>query len=366
MRPHRRQFALGLLALFGVDALNVLPPLLLKQFIDRVSAGTRQYSPFLLLGFFYLVIALGQGICRYYWRMFLVASSHRVSEAIREEYFAKLQRLPPSFYGKHPIGDLMAMATNDVEAVRFAIGPGLLVFADAVFLLTSIPPAMLWLSPKLTVLALAPMLLLPFVIIFAERLIHERFEKVQEQFSRLSGFAQENIEGIKIVKAFVREWTQLSRFESLGHKFVKLNVSLATAQSVVEPIFMLTISLGLLSLFIFGGREVIIGTIGLGTFVAFMRYLDNLAWPMMAFGMAVTHYQRGKTSLERMLEVFNEREEPVERTNLRGGATRRLSVFGNFELERHHGRRAGRCDPVSDARGPARRNRRLGLERPDW
>ena len=311
VRPHRRQFALGLLALFGVDALNVLPPLLLKNFIDRVSAGTRQFSPFLMLGVCYLIIALGQGVCRYLWRMLLIASSHRVAEQLREDYFAKLQRLPPSFYDKHPIGDLMAMATNDVEAVRFAIGPGLLVFADAIFLLTSTPPAMIWLSPRLTVLALAPMLLLPFVIIYAERLVHDRFNKVQEQFSHLSGFAQENIEGIKIVKAFVREWTQLGRFDALGKDFVKLNVRLAAAQSVFEPLFLLTVSMGLVSLFIFGGREVIAGVIGLGTFVAFLRYLDNLAWPMMAFGMAVTQYQRGKTSLERMLEVFNEREEPT-------------------------------------------------------
>ena len=302
-----------MVALFAVDALNVLPPLLLKNFIDRVTAGTQQFSPFLRLGLLYLVIALGQGVCRYLWRMFLIASSHRVSEKLREDYFAKLQRLPTSFYDRHPIGDLMAMATNDVEAVRFAIGPGLLVFADAIFLLSSIPPAMIWLSPKLTVVALAPMLLLPFIIIYAEKLVHDRFEKVQEQFSHLSGFAQENLEGIKIVKAFVREWTQLGRFDKLGKDFVLLNVKLAAAQSVFEPVFLLTVSLGLMSLFIFGGHAVITGVIGLGTFVAFVRYLDNLAWPMMAFGMAVTQYQRGKTSLERLHEVFNEREEPLPR-----------------------------------------------------
>ncbi len=327
VRPHRREFALGLLALFGVDALNVLPPLLLKNFIDRVTSGTRHFSPFLILGLIYLVIALGQGVCRYLWRMFLIASSHRVAEQLRDDYFAKLQRLPPSFYDRHPIGDLMAMATNDVEAVRFAIGPGLLVFADAIFLLTSIPPAMIWLSPKLTGLALAPMLLLPFVIIYAERLVHDRFNQVQEQFSHLSGFAQENIEGIKIVKAFVREWTQLGRFDALGKDFVKLNVRLAAAQSVFEPLFLLTVSLGLVSLFIFGGREVIAGVIGLGTFVAFLRYLDNLAWPMMAFGMAVTQYQRGKTSLARLHEVFSEREEPAARPAQSDSAIRPASAL---------------------------------------
>lgn len=303
---------LGLLALLAVDALNAFPPLVLKAFIDRAAANTREWHPYLVLGAIYAALAIAQGACRYLWRMWLVTSSHRAVQTLREDYFAKLQRLPPAFYDRHPIGDLMALATNDVEAVRFALGPGLIVLADGIFLFLTLPPAMLWLSPKFTLLAMAPMVFIPFVVVRGQKLIHHRFEQVQEQFSRLSGFAQENIEGMRIVKAFVREWTRLERFDRLGREFVRLNIKLARAQSIFDPLFIIAVSLGLASLFLFGGRDVVSGAVSLGTFVAFLRYLDNLAWPMMAFGMAITHYQRGKSSLERIYGVFSE---PEQRTD---------------------------------------------------
>ncbi|MBI2606021.1 MAG: ABC transporter ATP-binding protein [Deltaproteobacteria bacterium] len=318
LRPYRRRVALGVLCLLGVDALSILPPLVLKEFIDHagrvfsrsLSGGYwAAFLPFLLLGLAYALIACGQGAFRYAWRVYLIKSSHRAAERIRDDYFSKLQRLPPSFYDRHPIGDLMALATNDVEAVRFALGPGLLVFADAVFLFLVLPPAMLALSPRLTLVSLAPMALVPFVIGWAEKLVHRRFERVQAQFSKLTAFAQEDIEGIRIVKAFVREWTQLERFGALGKDFVRLNVKLARAQSIFEPVFILSVGAGLAALLFFAGSDVIGGRVPLGTFVAFTRYLDQLVWPMMAFGLAVTYYQRGKGSLKRIVEVLSEKED---------------------------------------------------------
>lgn len=312
-RPYRKQFIFGVLALLVVDALNIFPPLLLKKFIDTavaVFSGTRHFLPFLWIGVIYLIIALGQGLCRYLWRMFLIRGSFQAAEKVREVYFTKLQKLPPSFYDRNPIGDLMSLATNDVEAVRFALGPGLLVFADAVFFLATIPPTMFFLSGKLAGIALAPMAIVPFIIMGAEKLIHHRFEKVQAQFSKLSAFAQENIEGVRIIKSFAREWTQLGRFSKEGETFIKLNLNLTKVQSIFEPLFTLAVSLGLVSLLLFAGQDVVHGTVSLGTFVAFTRFLDQLVWPMMAFGLAVTYYQRGKTSLKRILEVLDEKEEP--------------------------------------------------------
>ncbi|MBI1871185.1 MAG: ABC transporter ATP-binding protein [Chlamydiae bacterium] len=311
-KPYRKQFALGILALLAVDLLQVLPPLILKKFIDQASlalTGDPRLTPFIQLGLLYASIAVGQGICRYFWRMFLIKGSFNAAQGIREEYFKKLQRLPPSFYDHHPIGDLMSLATNDVEAIRFALGPGLLVLADATFFLMSIPPAMFILSPKLASLALAPMLIVPWVIAKVEKHIHHRFEKVQEQFSKLSAFAQENLEGIRIIKAFTREWTQIQRFKNIGKEFVHLNVKLTQAQGIFEPLFTLAVSLGLVSLLLFTGKDVISGRVSLGTLVAFTRYLEQLVWPMMAFGLSVTYYQRGKTSLERIFEVLKEKEE---------------------------------------------------------
>ncbi|MBI1883843.1 MAG: ABC transporter ATP-binding protein [Chlamydiae bacterium] len=311
-KPYKREFAFGILTLFIVDFLQILPPLVLKEFIDRASLalkGEKHFSPFLWLGVAYITIAIGQSICRYFWRMFLMRGSFKVAEKIRDDYFSKLQKLPPSFYNRNTIGDLMSLATNDTEAVRFALGPGLLVLADATFFLMSIPPTLFILSYKLAFLSLAPMLMVPFIITRIEKLIHERFEKVQNQFSKLCAFSQENLEGIRIIKAFTREWTQLNRFSKIGKEFVRLNLKLARAQAAFDPLFTLAVSLGLVSLLIFAGKDVIMGSISLGTFAAFTRYLDQLVWPMTAFGLSVTYYQRGKTSLERICQVLQEKEE---------------------------------------------------------
>lgn len=316
IRPYRRQFLLGITAVLAVDLLSVFPPLVLKRFVDQIqqiAAGDTRLGPFLWLGLVYALIALGQGISRYFWRMLLLRASFEAAQRVREEYFSKLQRLPPAFYDRNAIGDLISLATNDVEAVRFTLGPGILVFADAVFYAMIIPPAMIWLSPKLALIALAPMAVIPFVMVRLEKMIHDRFARVQAEFSRLTAFSQENIAGIRLVKAFVREWAQLKRFKNIGREFVRLNVKLARAQVFFEPFFTLIVSLGIVLLIILAGPDVIRGTVSIGTFVAFTRYLEHLVWPMMALGLALTYYQRGKTSLERIVQVLDQKEVPEDR-----------------------------------------------------
>ncbi len=307
LRPFRKRIIVGLIALLFVDILNAFPPLVLKRFIDQAEKtfqGDHYYKPYMILGFLYIWIAILQGVLRYIWRQMLIKSSHMAAEKIRDDYFKKLQTLPPSFYDQNPIGDLMALATNDVEAIRFALGPGLLVFADAVFLFLAIPPAMIYLSPKLTLIALIPLFFVPFVMGWLEKQVFDRFKKVQEQFSKLTTFSQENIEGIRIIKAFVREWTQIKRFASIGKEFIVLNLKLGKIQGLIDPVFIIALNLGTVFLIIFAGPMVIQGKVDLGTFVAFTRYLDQLVWPLTAIGLAVTYYLRGKGSLTRILEVL--------------------------------------------------------------
>ncbi len=309
LRPYRKRIAIGLITLLLVDVLNAFPPLVLKTFIDQAQdtfKGDRRFSPYFLLGALYLLIAIVQGLLRYLWRQMLVKSSHRAVEKIRDDYFRKLQTLTPSFYDVNPIGDLMSLATNDVEAVRFALGPGLLVFADAIFLFLAIPPAMIFLSPRLTLISLVPLFFVPFAMGWLEKQVYERFKKVQEQFSELTTFSQENIEGVRIIKAFVREWSQIKRFAQLGKEFILLNLKLGKVQGLIEPVFIIALNLGTVFLIYYAGPSVISGEVELGTFVAFTRYLDQLVWPLTAVGLAVTYYLRGKGSLYRILAVLND------------------------------------------------------------
>jgi len=305
---YRRPVAIGLLTLVIVDILEVLPPILLKESVDVVV----ERQPLRQLGWIagaYLLIALLQGFCRYGWRMYLIRSSLFAGRDLRERFSRHLFSLSPSFFDRRRLGDLMSLATNDVEAVRMALGPGLLVAADALFYFVTVPIAMLWLSPKLTLLAFLPLPVIPWLVARNERLIHERFEKVQESFGRLSALAQETLTGVRVIKAFAAEPGQLDRFRRAGEEYMALNMSFARVQSAFGPTLDFTMSLGLVVLLYVGGHQVMGGMETLGTFVAFQRYIQKMVWPMAAVGMAISYYQRGVASSKRLTEVLEEKSD---------------------------------------------------------
>ncbi len=308
LSKYRRFVVLGLGALILVDILEVLPPILLKQAVDVVV----DREPIAELGWiagFYLLVAVAQGFCRYAWRIFLIRSSHLAARDLRNRYSRRLFGLSPSFFDRRKLGDLMSLATNDVEAVRMALGPGLLVAADAIFYFVTVPVAMFWLSPQLTLLAFLPLPFLPWFVARNERLVHERFEKVQASFGRLSAMAQEALSGMRVIKAFAAEKGQLDRFRRAGEEYMKLNMSFARVQSSFGPTLDFTMSLGLVVLIYVGGHQVMDGAESLGTFVAFQRYIQKMVWPMAAIGMAISYLQRGVASGQRIQQVLAETSE---------------------------------------------------------
>jgi ATP-binding cassette subfamily B protein len=308
---YRRPVAFGLLTLVIVDVLEVIPPILLKKSVD-VVVDRQPLSQLWWIAGMYLAIAVFQGFCRYGWRMYLIRSSLFAGRDLRNRFSRHLFSLSPSFFDRKRLGDLMSLATNDVEAVRMALGPGLLVAADALFYFVTVPIAMLWLSPKLTLLAFLPLPIIPWLVARNERLIHERFEKVQESFGKLSALAQETLTGVRVIKAFAAEPGQLDRFRRAGEEYMALNMSFARVQSAFGPTLDFTMSLGLVVLLYVGGHQVMGGVETLGTFVAFQRYIQKMVWPMAAVGMAISYYQRGIASAKRLTEVFEEKSEIVD------------------------------------------------------
>lgn len=302
---YRRWIGIGLASLILVDFLEIFPPLLLKRAVDAVQ--DRQPSQELhRIAAVYLGIAVIQGFCRYAWRMYLIRSSLFAGRDIRRGFTRHVFGLSTSFFDRRRIGDLMSLSTSDVEAVRIAVGSGLLVFADAMFYFATIPVAMYWLSPKLTLLALLPLPVIPWIVMRNEREIHLRYEKVQESFSRLSAMTQEALNGVRVVKAFAREDAQSRRFREAGEEYLQLNLRLARVQTAFGPTLDFTMSLGLVLLLFVGGRDLIQGDSGwvtLGTFVAFQRYIQKMVWPMAAVGMAINFYQRAVTSAARLEQV---------------------------------------------------------------
>jgi ATP-binding cassette subfamily B protein len=306
---YRKLVALGFATLILVDLLEILPPLILKNAVDSVVAGS-PYADVLRFAGAYFLVLFAQGFGRWGWRIFLVRSSMLAGRDLRADFVSHLFRMPASFYDKNRVGELMALANGDVESLRQFMGPGILTLADAFFYLATVPVVMFWLSPKLALLALIPVPIIPFIVWKLEGAIHARYKKSQNHFSDLSSMAQENLNGIRIVKAFARESVQHSRFRKLGEDYIRLNLHLARVQSAFGPLMDFVASLGIVLLLYFGGKLVSdsgeVGAVTLGTFVAFQRYIQKMVWPMMALGLAASFYQRALASSERLRKIIDQ------------------------------------------------------------
>lgn len=304
---YRKLLSIGLLSLVIVDVLEVLPPYFLKLAVDIV-VDHRPMSFLAEVAIAYFAVALFQGIGRYGWRMFLIRASLLSGRDLRAAYSKHLFSLSHSFFDRRPIGELMSLATSDVEAVRMTLGPGVLILADALFYFLTIPVAMFLLSPQLTLLAFIPLPIIPFLVWRNEKEIHERFEKVQEGYSKLSAFVQEGFNGVRVTKAFAKEELQNERFKKVGEEYLRSSMVLARVQNSFGPTLDFTMSLGLVILLFVAGRGIIEGhhsAVTLGTFVAFHRYIQKMVWPMAALGMAIGYYQRSLSSSKRLKEVFS-------------------------------------------------------------
>ncbi len=325
---YRYSVLAGLGTLIVVDGLEALPPVLLKLAIDCVT-GERPASDLDWIAGAFLLITLIQGFCRYGWRILLIRSSLFAGRDLRDRFSSHLFTLPQRFFDRRRLGDLMSLSTNDSEAIRMALGPGLLVAADAFFYFITVPVAMLLLSPKLTLLAFIPLPIIPWLVARNEKAVHERFEKVQESFGRLSALAQETLTGVRVLKAFAAEPGQMDRFKREGSRYLDLNMSLARVQNSFGPTLDFTMSLGLVILLWVGGREVIGGAETLGTFVAFQRYIQKMVWPMAAVGMAISYQQRAVASSGRIEGILAEKSE-VEN----GVAPGPRAIRGEIEFDR--------------------------------
>jgi ATP-binding cassette subfamily B protein len=312
---YRGFVAVGLLSLVLVDLLELVPPLLLKWSVDVAMADgspEEARAELLKLALIYMATAFLQGLGRYGWRMYLVRASFLAGRDFRGKFGQHLFGMSAHFFDRRRIGDLMSMSTQDVDAVRIAIGPGFLVFADAMFYFFTVPVAMWMLSPQLTWLAFLPLPLIPWFVMRNEREIHDRFEKVQESFGAISAMAQESLGGIRVIKAFAREDAQLGRIAKAGEEHILRSLRLARVQSAFGPTLDFFMSLGLVLLLYFGGSHVITGAVSLGTFVAFQRYIQKMIWPMTAVGLSITYYQRAVASSKRMKELFAEKSNVPE------------------------------------------------------
>jgi ATP-binding cassette subfamily B multidrug efflux pump len=331
LNRYRKWVLGGLFALAVVDGLEVLPPLILKEVIDTVGASSSPGAelresigrglPFLsgdanrklvALALFYLLVSAIQAIGRYSWRVLLIRGSLWSGRDLRKTFAEHLFSLSASFYDRWKVGDLLSHATTDVEAIRMALGAGILVMADALFYLIAIPLAMAFLSPELMWIALAPLSLIPLIVWRNEREIHRRFENVQKGQGEIAAFVQERLFGLRVIKGFGKESLQGSLLKKIGEDQRRRSLYLARVQTTFAPSLDFVMSIGGVLLLIYGGARVNEGAISLGVFVAFSRYIQKMVWPMSALGMAIGHYQRAIASAGRILKVQAEKTDVPE------------------------------------------------------
>ena len=299
----------GILALSIVDFSLLSIPLIIEKAIDALTirgAGLQALTRYAL---YILGLAVVMSFFRFFWRYFILGASRKIEFTLRNEFFTHLQRLSFDFYGERKVGDLMALTVNDIEAIRMACGIGVVVAYDGILLFVFILSAMAYVSPTLTLYAIIPFPILGFIVAKFGKMIEDRFEKVQASFSELTEKARESISGVKVVKAFVKEKSEVEDFENTSNEYLGVNLGLIKIWGVYQPLITFIAGIATAIFLWVGGRSTITLGITLGDFAAISIYLGMLTWPMVAMGWAVDIIKRGNASIKRVNEILLTRPE---------------------------------------------------------
>lgn len=312
LRPYRREYLIGMALVIVSNFFTTLGPKFIERGIDALRTGGDFHAVKVAVGLL-LAAALVGGVARYGMRELLNSGSRRVETDLRDHLYRHLQRMSAEFYDRYPTGDVMARTTNDLLAVRMVAGPALMYLVDTTIRALLIAPAMVAINPRLTGMALLPLLGLPIAMVSLGQQIHRRSQAIQEQFSGLTSHAHENLSGVRVVRAYRQERAETAAFRRLSDDYLARNLKLARVQGLFFPLLTMLGGLSALTVLYTGGRLVMTGRVTVGEFVAFGVYLAMLVWPMIALGWAVNLVQRGAASMGRINQLFRERpaiEEP--------------------------------------------------------
>lgn len=324
---YRLKIGLGFVMVICTVIAATFQPWVLKYVVDGLRQSVNKEKLLLYAGWI-LGLSVVEGFFRFWMRRILIGASRDIEYDLRNDFLAHVQKMPLSFLQSRSTGDIMSRATNDLNAVRSVLGPGIMYSMNTIIVVIFSTYILLRLNWKLTLLAYIPLVIMSFTVKRIGGQIHDRFESIQEQFSNLSTKAQENISGIRVVKAFAREDSEIAEFGKLNADYVRRNVSLIRLWGLFFPMMTALIGLSSVALLWFGGRQVILKYLTLGEFVAFMGYLAMLTWPTIAVGWVINIFQRGAASMGRMLEIMNVRPDIRDES----GASVPPAVRGALEL----------------------------------
>lgn len=302
---YKKKLFLGFVFILLSNAGSVYVPLLLKDAInslqDNIDSGLLLQYGLMIVG-----ASLFAGVFRFLIRQTIIVVSREIEYDLRGDFWAHIQKLPLRYFQNNSTGNIMAHATNDINAVRMFLGPAVMYSADTLIRLVIVLTIMMLLNIELTIYVLLPLPLLSFVVFKLGKKIHHRFSIIQEKFSELTTIVQENYSGIRVIKSYVREDSEEEKYAQNSEDYLNKKMSLVRVQSLIMPILILITGLSIIIVIWLGGIKIIDGEMNLGEMTAFIVYLGILIWPMIAVGWVMNIVQQAEASMERINNIFAE------------------------------------------------------------
>ncbi len=330
MRRYRRGFVVGGFFAVCSNAIWVMFPEVIRRAVDDMTQHL-SYRGILLYAGLLVAVALSKGIFLFLTRWVLIGISRDIEYDIRNDLFQVLERQSPSYFQENRTGDIMARATNDLNAVRMLLGPAIMYSANTLLFTVGALVFMVRISPWLTLLAFVPLPAASILVQYFGRRIHERFERIQAMYSDISAQVQENVAGARLVRAFAQEDAEIRAFEHANTEYIRRALLLVRLMGMLWPTLEFMLGLSLVVVLLVGGHEVISHRISVGAFVAFTTYMAMLTWPVIALGWVVNLVQHGTASVTRIHEILIA-EPSISDATLPATGPATTEIFGDIEF----------------------------------
>jgi ATP-binding cassette subfamily B multidrug efflux pump len=308
LKKYQRNYWIGTVCLVVTNGIWILFPQVIRRAVDDLGSGVYRHT-LPAYGLMLLAIAGAKGIFQYLTRSILIGVSREIEFDLRNDLFRHLETLSSSFYQRTRTGDIMARATNDLNAVRMLLGPGIMYSANTIVFTVGALIFMRSISFKLTLYAFLPLPIVSVAIQYFGRRIHERFERIQAMFSEISARVQENFSGARVIRAYVQEEAEVAEFETANQEYIARSLKLVRLMGMLWPTLETMLGLAIVLVLWIGGRQVILGRMTPGDFVAFNTYMVQLTFPVIALGWVINIFQRGTASMLRINELLVEKPE---------------------------------------------------------
>ena len=308
---YRWGYLAGTLCVLLHNGIWILFPLVIKGAVDSLNTGVSR-DKLLTYSLLLVGVAVAKGIFQFLTRWVVIGISRDIEYDLRNDFFRHLESLSYSYYQRTRTGDIMARATNDLNAVRMLLGPAIMYTANTVVFAVGALYFMFHLSTRLTLWAILPLPVVSLVVHYFGKEIHEKFERIQAMFSDISAQAQENFSGVRVVRAYVQEDPEIAAFEDANREYVNRSLPLIRLMGMLWPTLETMLGLAFVLVFWLGGRQTIEGRMTVGGFAAYLTYMLQLTWPIIALGWVINIFQRGTASLGRIDEIMKEKPEIVD------------------------------------------------------